>query len=199
MQRKDVGQLRVPGAIWGRVLAKASFRLARHSASQWAQREIARISCLEKELEESKQAEKARAQNFYVIAPPYTHAHSCEGDVIRVFADDKRQDSELGAMPTELEGVRLDSDSVSVPARGADSAGATQGGRPDVVNVAQEASAAPGAEPVLHASRENAEKNGARSWMRPGFHERLTKGQAAWLDKLKKGDLSGVDACRCLP
>ena len=48
-------------------------------------------------------------------------------------------------------------------------------------------------EPLLHASQEQAEKTGARSWNRPGFHEVLTKGQEAWLKKLRGGDTSGVE------
>ena len=46
---------------------------------------------------------------------------------------------------------------------------------------------------ILHASKEQAEKTGARSWNRPGFHEVLTKGQEAWLKKLRGGDTSGVE------
>ena len=48
-------------------------------------------------------------------------------------------------------------------------------------------------EPLKHASRENAEKLGHRSWSKPGFAARKTSGQQAWLERLKRNDLSGFE------
>ena len=48
-------------------------------------------------------------------------------------------------------------------------------------------------EPLRHASQENAEANGRRSWMRPGFHDKLTAGQEKWMKKHQAGDLSGYE------
>ena len=48
------------------------------------------------------------------------------------------------------------------------------------------------AEPLRHASLEEAEKLGKRIWNRPG-KERVSKGQEVWLEKLKKGDDSGYE------
>ena len=64
---------------------------------------------------------------------------------------------------------------------------------PSILNNNSSPSTVNTGEPLLHASQEQAEKTGARSWNRPGFHEVLTKGQKAWLDKLRGGDTGGVE------
>lgn len=50
---------------------------------------------------------------------------------------------------------------------------------------------APEPDHLQYVNRENALKAGARSWARPGFNEKLTKGQERWMRKLASADLSG--------
>ena len=49
------------------------------------------------------------------------------------------------------------------------------------------------AEPLKTASPETAQEFGKRSWMRIGYHHKLTKGQEKWMEKLRNKDLSGFD------
>ena len=49
----------------------------------------------------------------------------------------------------------------------------------------------PEPEPLQHADRDHALKAGARSWARPGFNEKLTKGQERWMRQFASSDLSG--------
>ena len=48
-------------------------------------------------------------------------------------------------------------------------------------------------EPLGKADRKAEEKSGRRTWARPNKLAEYSTGQKAWMDKLRKGDLSGPE------
>ena len=73
------------GPLWGRAVAHASVRLAHQHSEKWATRELQRLKEVDDQITKAARRNKYDQDQISIAVPPFTHALTTSGDVIRMF------------------------------------------------------------------------------------------------------------------